>query len=154
MTPEQRDHKKQQKAKERQKRKDQQRVKQEQQQAQAALKIREKAGADLHLEKHWEQVLMRKLQTQRKLLRKIFALRFPPCLGCTNYQEICRVLAWDKHVPGEIRRVLPTRKWLEQFRKSSVDILSMLGLRIPPMSKATQSRWQWPWVVDDRVFKK
>ncbi len=38
-----------------------------------------------------------RLESQHKLLGKIFGIMFPPLFGCRTNTELCRVRGWDKN---------------------------------------------------------
>jgi hypothetical protein len=57
-------------------------------------------------------------------------------------------------MPTRILGTLPKRSWLKRLRQLGQDILAPLWRHAASMSAATQSRWQWSWVLDDTVFRK
>jgi hypothetical protein len=87
-------------------------------------------------------------------LGKIVGLMCPPLFGGRTNFELCRVRGWDKNLPARVLGVLPKRSWLKRLRRVGLEVLRPLWRHIQAKSPATQSRWQWPWVGDDSVFKK
>jgi hypothetical protein len=74
--------------------------------------------------------------------------------GCRSYHELCRVRGWDKNMPGRVLGALPKRKWIRRLQRLGQELLVQLWRQVADKSPATQSRWQWTWVGDDRLFKK
>lgn len=126
----------------------------QQHQAQRAINALHQALYDLGLPDNLVLEIAGRLQTQQKLLGKVFGLMFPTLFGCTSAYELTRVRGWDKHVPSRILGALPKRSWLKRLRKFGQDILVPLWRHAQSKSAATQSRWQWSWVWDDSVFRK
>jgi len=54
----------------------------------------------------------------------------------------------------EVLGALPTRSWLKRLRRLGLEILLAIWRHTQEKSPATQSRWQWRWIVDDSVFRK
>jgi hypothetical protein len=87
-------------------------------------------------------------------LGKIVGVMFPPLFGCRTPAELCRVRGWDKQWPARILGALPKRSWLKRLRRLGVEVLDPIWRHVHDKSPATQSRWQWTWVIDDSVFHK
>jgi hypothetical protein len=130
------------------------RLQEQQRQAGRHLRAIERAVADLGLEQALSRVLERKLKASHRLMSKIFGVMFPVLFGCESYPELCRVMGWDKNLPGRLLGSMPKRKWIEKLRALGQDVLEALGQRVQDMSEATRSRWQWTWVLDSTVFRK
>jgi hypothetical protein len=64
------------------------------------------------------------------------------------------VRGWDKQWPSRILGALPKRSWLKRLQRFGLEVLVPLWRHVATKSPATQSRWQWTWVIDDSVFKK
>jgi hypothetical protein len=64
------------------------------------------------------------------------------------------VRGWDKNWPARLRRALPKRSWLKRLRRLGLEVLVLLGRQVESKSEATRRRWQWPWAIDDSVFRK
>jgi hypothetical protein len=95
-----------------------------------------------------------RLRSQHKLLGKIVEVMCPPLFGCRTNAELCRVRGWDKNLPSRLLGALPKRSWIKRLRRLGLDVLVPLWRYAANKSAATRSRWQWPWVGDDSVFKK
>jgi hypothetical protein len=139
-------------AKRRQSRSD--RLRQRQEAAQSYIRNFERSLEDLGLERRLVQSLSRKIRIQGKLMRKVFAMMFPPLFGARSYQELGRILGWSRDLPGRILGALPKARWLEKLQRLGREIVETLWARIEQMSAATRSRWQMTWVADDSVFRK
>ena len=79
---------------------------------------------------------------------------FPVLFGWRTPSELGRVRGWDNNWPTRLLRALPTRSWLKRLRRLGWEVLASLGRQVATKSPATQSRWQWTWVLDDAVFHK
>ena len=95
-----------------------------------------------------------RLGSQHKLLGKIIGVMFPALFGCRTPSELCRVRGWDKNWPSRLLGALPKRSWFKRLRRLGLEVLEPLWRHVQDMSPATQSRWQWTWVLDDSVFHK
>lgn len=146
--------KKQLKIKQRRRKRRKWRLQEQQRQAQRCMRAIEQAVRELGLEQTLAHSLERKFKAGHKLMSKIFGVMFPVFFGCETYSELCKVMGWDKNMPGRIFGAMPKRKWIEKLRKLGQDILDPLWARVEKMSEATRSRWQWTWVLDSTVFRK
>jgi hypothetical protein len=114
----------------------------------------EQALVDLGLPETMVAEVEWRLQAQVKLLGKIFGLRCPTVFGCRTVSELAQVRVWDKNYPGRILGALPKQKWLQPLQRRGQALLIRLWQQVADKSPATQSRWQWTWAADDRVFKQ
>src|SRR3989442_5494882 len=146
--------KKQAKARQRRRRNAQERLDRDRHQAQQAAEALHQALEELGLPDTLVREIEGRLQSQQKLLGKLFGVMFPALFGCRTPSELCRVRGWDKHWPARMLGALPKRSWLKRLRRLGLDVLEPLWRHVAHKSPATQSRWQWTWVWDDSVFKK
>jgi hypothetical protein len=154
MSPIQRQVKKQAKARQRRRLTAQERFQRDRRQAQHAAKVLEQALDALGLPEDLVAEIEGRLQSQHKLLGKIFGVMFPPLFGCRTNSELCRVRGWDKNLPSRVLGALPKRSWIKRLRRLGLEVLLPLWRHAASASEATRSRWQWTWVGDDSVFKK
>jgi hypothetical protein len=142
------------KARQRRRLKAYERLDRDQRQAQQAAEALQKALEELGLPQTIVAEIEGRLRSQQRLLGKIVGVMFPPLFGCRTSSELCRVRGWDKHWPAHILGALPKRSWLKRLRRLGLEVLVPLWRHVETKSPATQSRWQWTWVIDDSVFKK
>jgi hypothetical protein len=154
MAPRKRYAKKQAKARQRRRLHAHERLERDRRQAQRAAEALHHALADLGLPANLVVELEGRLRSQQKLLGKIVGMMFPPLFGCRTLTELCRVRGWDKHWPSRLLGALPKRSWLKRLRRLGLEVVEPLWRHVARQSPATQSRWQWTWVVDDSVVKK
>jgi hypothetical protein len=95
-----------------------------------------------------------RLRAQKKRLGKIFGLMFPTLFGCRSAYELTRVRGGVTQMPSRILGALPKRSWLKRLRRLGDDVLRVLWRHSASMREAPRSRWQWPWIVDDAVFRQ
>lgn len=154
MSPSTRYAKKQAKARHRRRQTAHERLERERRQAQHAAEALHAALEELGLPANLVAELEGRLQSQQKLLGKIVGVMFPALFGCRTPAELCRVRGWNKNWPSRLLRALPKRSWLKRLRHLGLDVLVPLWRHAATKSPATQSRWQWTWVIDDSVFHK
>jgi hypothetical protein len=92
--------------------------------------------------------------SQQKLRGKIIGVMFPALFGGRTPSELCRVRGWDKNWPARLLGALPTRSWRKRLRRLGLEVWVSLWRHGETKSPAPQSRWQWPWALEDAVFKK
>jgi hypothetical protein len=141
-------------AKQRQLRKYRERLQQEPRRAPRYLQALEQALVDLGLPETLVAEIEWRLQAQVKLLGNIFGMMFPTRFGCRTVYELTQGRVWDKHFPSRMLGAMPTHTWIRQVPRRGQALLTRLWPQVEDKSPATQSRWQWTWVGDDRVFKK
>ena len=141
-------------AKQRRLRKYRERLEQTQRRAQRFLQALEQALGELGLPETLGAEVEWQLQVQVKRLGKIFGLMFPTVFGCRTLYELTQVRVWDKNVPGRLLGALPKQQWIRPLQRRGQALLIRLWRQVADKSPATQSRWQWTWAADDRVFKK
>jgi hypothetical protein len=154
MSPSKRYAKKHAKARSHRRQKAQERLERDRLQAQQSAQALEQALWDLGLPEDLVAEIEGRLRSQQKLLGKLCGVMFPPMFGCRTNSELCRVRGWDKNLPAHLRGALPKRSWIKRLRRLGVEGLVPLWRYAASKSEATRSRWQWPWVGDDSVFKK
>jgi hypothetical protein len=154
MSPAKRCAKKHVKARRRRYLKAHERLARDRRQAQHAAKVLQQALDDLGLPKDLVTEIEGRLHSQHKLLGKIVGVMCPPLFGCRTSSELCRVRGWDKNLPSRLFGALPKSSWLKRLRRLGLEVLVPLWRHAASNSEATRSRWQWPWVGDDSVFKK
>lgn len=154
MSPSKRYAKKQAKARQRCRLLAHERLERDKRQAQRAAEALHHALEDLRLPETVVAEIEGRLRSQQKLLGKIVGVMFPPLFGCRTTAELCRVRGWDKQWPSRLLGALPKRSWLKRLRRLGLEVLVPLWRHVATKSPATQSRWQWTWVIDDSVFKK
>ena len=154
MSPSRRYAKKQAKARQRRRLHAQERLERDRRQAQQAAEALHQALEDLGLPANLVVEIEGRLRSQHKLLGKIVGVMFPALFGCRTPAELCRVRGWDKNWPSRLLRALPKRSWLKRLRRLGLEVLVPLWRQVATKSPATQSRWQWTWVIDDSVFHK
>ena len=154
MSPSKRYAQKQAKAMYRRRQKAQARLERDRCQAQRAAEALHQALEELGLPDNLVAEIEGRLQSQQKLLGKIVGVMFPALFGCRTPSELCRVRGWDKNWPSRLLRTLPKRSWLKRLRRLGLEVLVPLWRHVATKSPATQSRWQWTWVIDDSVFHK
>lgn len=154
MSPTQRYAKKQAKARRRRHLKVHERLERDRCQAQRAAEALHQALVELGLPTDLVVEIEGRLRSQQKLLGKIVGVMFPALFGCRTPAELCRVRGWDKNWPSRLLRALPKRSWLKRLRRLGLEVLVPLWRHVATKSPATQSRWQWTWVIDDSVFHK
>ena len=154
MSPSKRYAKKQAKARQRRRLQTHERLERDRRQAQRAATALHQAIEALGLPENLVAEIEGRLCSQQKLLGKIIGVMFPTLFGCRTPSELCRVRGWDKHWPSRLLGALPKRSWLKRLRRLGVEVLEPIWRHVRDMSPATQSRWQWTWVLDDSVFHK
>ena len=154
MSPSKRYAKKQAKARQRRRLQTHERLERDRRQAQQAAEALHQAIKALGLPNNLVAEIEGRLGSQQKLLGKIIGVMFPTLFGCHTPSELCRVRGWDKHWPSRLLGALPKRSWLKRLRRLGLEVLEPLWCHVQDMSPATQSRWQWTWVLDDSVFHK
>jgi hypothetical protein len=154
MSPSKRYAKKQAQARQRRRLLAHERLERDKRQAQRAAEALHHALEDLRLPETVVAEIEGRLRSQQKLLGKIVGVMFPPLFGCRTTAERCRVRGWDKQWPSRLLGALPKRSWLKRLRRLGLEVLVPLWRHVATKSPATQSRWQWTWVIDDSVFKK
>jgi DDE superfamily endonuclease len=154
MSPSKRYAKKQAKARQRRRRQAHERLERDQHQAQRAAEALHQAIEALGLPADLVAEIEGRLGSQHKLLGKMIGVMFPALFGCRTPSELCRVRGWDKNWPSRLLGALPKRSWLKRLRRLGLEVLEPLWRHVQDMSPATQSRWQWTWVLDDSVFHK
>jgi hypothetical protein len=154
MAPMKRYAKKQAKAIKRRRLNTQQRLRQQRAQAQHYIEAIHQALEDLGFPDTLVTEIEGRLQTQQKLLGKIVGIMFPTLFGCRAGHELTRVRGWNKNIPTQLLGALPKRSWLKRLRRLGLEIRISIWRHTHNQSAATQSRWQWRWVVDDSVFRK
>jgi hypothetical protein len=132
----------------------QERLERDRRQAQRAAEALEQALHALGLPHELVAEIEGRLRSQKKLLGKIVGMMFPSLFGCRTNAELCRVRGWDKNLPSHVLGALPKRSWLKRLRRLGLEVLVPLWRHVATKSPATQSRWQWTWVIDDSVFHK
>jgi hypothetical protein len=135
-------------------RKYRERLERTQRRAQRFLQALEQALGALGLPETLGAEVEGQLQAQVKLLGKIFGVMCPTVCGCRTRYELTQVRVWEKNVPGRLLGALPQQQWIRQLPRRGQALLSRLWRQVAEKSPATQSRWQWTWAADDRVFKK
>src|SRR5437764_12070333 len=154
MSPIKRYAKKQAKARQRRRHHAQERLDRDRRQAQQAAEALHQALEELGLPDTLVSEIEGRLESQQKLLGKIVGVMFPALFGCRTPSELCRVRGWDKNWPSRLLAVLPKQSWLKRLRRLGLEVLEPIWRHVSAKSPATQSRWQWTWVLDDSVFKK
>jgi len=154
MSPLKRYAKKQAKARQRRRLQAHERLERDRRQAQRAAEALHQAIEALGLPENLVTEIEGRLCSQQKLLGKIIGVMFPALFGCRTPSELCRVRGWDKHWPSRLLGALPKRSWLKRLRRLGLEVLEPIWRHVQAMSPATQSRWQWTWVLDDSVFHK
>src|SRR5438552_3791352 len=154
MSPMKRYATKQAKARKRRRLKAQARLKHQRAQAQHYIEALHQALKDLDFPATLVAEIEGRLRAQQKLLGKIVALMFPTLFGCRHGHELTRVRGWNKNIPSQLLGALPKRSWLKRLRRLGLEMLVSIWRHTQDKSAATQSRWQWRWIVDDSVFRK
>src|SRR6266850_7968493 len=142
------------KARQRRYRKAHERLARDRRQAQHAAEALQQALDDLGLPEDLVTEIEGRLRSQKKLLGKIVGVMYPPLFGCRTSSELCRVRGWDKNLPSRLLGALPKRSWLKRLRRLGLEVLEPLWRSAASARAATRSRWHWPWVAADSVFKK
>src|SRR5213594_96625 len=142
------------KARKRHRLKAQERLRQQRAQAQHYIEALHQALKDLAFPATLVAEIEGRLRAQQKLLGKIVALMFPTLFGCRHGHELTRVRGWNKNIPSQLLGALPKRSWLKRLRRLGLEMLVSIWRHTQDKSAATQSRWQWRWIVDDSVFRK
>jgi DDE superfamily endonuclease len=145
---------KQAKARKRRRLKAQERLQQQRAQAQHYIEALHQALKDLDFPDTLVAEIEGRLRAQQQLLGKIVGLMFPTLFGCRHGHELTRVRGWHKNIPSQLLGALPKRSWLKRLRRLGLEILVSIWRHTQDTSAATQSRWQWRWIVDDSVFRK
>ncbi len=130
------------------------RLERDRHQAQRAAEALHQALQELGLPAALVAEIEGRLRSQHKLLGKMIGVMFPSLFGCRTPSELARVRGWDKNLPSQILGALPKRSWLKRLRRLGLEVLEPIWRHVHDKSPATQSRWQWPWVWDDAVFRK
>jgi len=154
MFPSKRYAKKQAKARQRRRLQTHERLERDRRQAQQAAEALHQAIEALGLPADLVAEIEGRLGSQQKLLGKIIGVMFPTLFGCRTPSELCRVRGWNKNWPSRLLGALPKRSWLKRLRRLGLEVLEPIWRHVRNMSPATQSRWQWTWVIDDSVFQK
>ncbi len=154
MFPSKRYAKKQAKARQRRRLQTHERLERDRRQAQQAAAALHQAIEALGLPADLVAEIEGRLGSQQKLLGKIIGVMFPTLFGCRTPSELCRVRGWNKNWPSRLLGALPKRSWLKRLRRLGLEVLEPIWRHVRNMSPATQSRWQWTWVIDDSVFQK
>jgi len=141
-------------AKQRRLRKSRERLQHEHQRAQRLLQALAQALVDVGLSETLGAEVEWRLQAPVQRLGNIFGMLFPTLLGCQPTDELTQRRGWDKHLPGRLLGALPRQQWIRPLQRRGQALLRRLWQPVEANSPATQRRWPWPWVGDDRVFKK